>query len=226
MTSLKNKRWFKIISILIVIFLIQFTIIDLTVVFKANKYAIDNSKTVPDTQCIIVFGAYVYSDGTPCDMLKDRLDTALEILKNSPNKDIKVIVTGDHGKKNYDEVNAMRKYLMENGVEDSKIFMDHAGFSTYESIYRARDIFKVESAVVVTQNYHLKRATYLARNMGIEAYGIKADKHNYVSIIKYSIRESLAIYKDFFKVNVLKSKPTFLGDEIPINSSDSSVTHD
>jgi len=135
-------------------------------------------------------------------------------------------VTGDHGDLNYDEVNAMRKYLEQREIATSNIFMDHAGFSTYESIYRAKEIFDVKKAVIVTQGYHLKRAIYIARKKGIEVYGVAADKHIYVDIKKYQLRESFAVCKDFFLVNVFKIKPKFLGDKIPVMSSDGKLTHD
>lgn len=173
---------------------------------------------------IIIPGAYVYPSGRVSDILKDRLDTAVEVLRD--NKDSKILVTGDHGQSSYDEVNGMRKYLEEKGVDTSNIFMDHAGFSTYESIYRAKEIFDVKKAIIVTQDYHLKRAVYIARKKGIDAYGVAADKHIYVDIKKYKVRESLARYKDFFLVNALKTKPKFLGDKIPVMSSDSRLTHD
>lgn len=194
------------------------------VIYDSNKYILDKNSPIPKIDAIIIPGAFVYSSGKVSDILKDRLDTSLELLKS--NKDIKIIVTGDHGTSNYDEVNAMRKYLEQRGIVTSNIFMDHAGFSTYESIYRAKDIFDVKKAVIVTQNYHLKRAIYIARKKGMEAYGVAADKHIYVDIKKYEVRESFARCKDFFLVNVFKMKPKFLGEKIPVMNSDGSLTHD
>lgn len=213
----------KLIFIFLSVFTVQFLCVNLWVINKANKYIVDKH-FVPGVECIIIPGAYVYPDGRLSDILKDRVDTAIEIFKENSN--LKILVTGDHGNLQYDEVNNMRKYLEQKGVKRSSIFLDHAGFSTYESIYRAKHIFKVNSAVIVTQDYHLKRAVYSARGMEIEAYGVKADKHIYVNIVKYKIRESLAIYKDFISVNILKPNPKFLGKEIPINTSSSEETHD
>ncbi len=211
------------IFIVLLIFSFQFLCVNFWVISKANKYIVDK-QFVPNVECIIIPGAYVYPDGRLSDILKDRVDTALEIYKKNSN--LKILVTGDHGNLQYDEVNNMRKYIEQKGIKASSIFLDHAGFSTYESIYRAKYIFKVDSAVIVTQDYHLKRAVYSARGMGIEAYGVKADKHIYVDIIKYKIRESLAIYKDFISVNISRPKPQFLGKEIPINTSSSEETRD
>ena len=199
-------------------------LINLIVIVNANKYIINKNSSIPKTDVIIVLGAYVSPNGKVSDILKDRLDTAIEIYEK--NKDIKIIVTGDHGATDYDEVNTMRRYLESKSVESSKIYMDHAGFSTYESIYRAKAIFDVKSAIIVTQDYHLKRAVYIGRQKGIIAYGIKADKHKYLAIAKYKLREDLARVKDFFLVNVFKTKPKYLGDKIPVMSSPSSLTHD
>jgi SanA protein len=199
-------------------------IINLVVINKANKYIIKENSSIPKTDVIIVLGAYVFPDGKVSDMLKDRLDTAYELYEK--NKDIKIIVSGDHGRSDYDEVNTMRKYLEKRGIDTSKIYMDHAGFSTYESIYRAQAIFDVKSAIIVTQDYHLKRAVYIARQKGIKAYGVAADKHHYLIIQEYKAREAVARIKDFFYVNLLNPKPKFLGDKIPVMNSPSSLTHD
>lgn len=201
----------------------HFICVDFWVINKANKCIVDKN-SVPRVEYIIIPGAYVYPDGRLSDILKDRVDTALEIHKENSN--LKILVTGDHGNLQYDEVNNMRKYLEQREIKSSSIFLDHAGFSTYESIYRAKHIFKVNSAVIVTQDYHLKRSVYSARGMGIECYGVKADKHIYVDIVKYKLRESLAIYKDFIAVNILKPNPKFLGKEIPINTGDFKETRD
>lgn len=206
------------------IIILSFFIINLTVTYNSNKYILDKNSLIPKVDVLIIPGAYVYPSGKVSDILKDRLDTSLELLQD--NKTLKILITGDHGNSSYDEVNAMRKYLEQKGVDTSNIFMDHAGFSTYESIYRAKDIFNVKRAIIVTQDYHLKRAVYIARKKGIEAYGVAADKHIYVDIKKYQIREDLAICKDFLLVNVFKIKPKFLGEKIPVMNSDSRLTHD
>lgn len=217
------KSFKYIISILFILIFLLF-IINLIVTHEASKYILDKNSSIPKVDAVIIPGAFVYSSGKVSDILKDRLDTALELMKN--NKDLKIIVTGDHGDPNYDEVNAMRNYLEQRGIPTANIFMDHAGFSTYESIYRAKEIFDVNKAVIVTQDYHLKRAVYIARKKGIEAYGVTADKHVYVEIKKYQVRESFAICKDFFLVNVLRIEPKFLGDKIPVMNSDGRITHD
>lgn len=174
--------------------------------------------------CILVLGAGVGSGGQLSWVLKDRLDTALRALEQYPG--CKVLVTGDHGRKNYDEVNAMRGYLEENGVSTDDIFMDHAGFNTYDSMYRARDIFKVTAPIIVTQEFHLSRAVYLAQAMGLNASGLSADLHEYPGQLRFSLREVPARAKDLLQVHITRPEPKYLGAQIPIGSSDGRATHD
>lgn len=133
-------------------------------------------------------------------------------------------MTGDHGRTNYDEVNAMKNYAIRHGIESGDVFMDHAGFSTYESMYRARDVFRVKRLVVVTQGYHLYRALYNARAMGMEAYGVSSDLRHYARQSYFDFREYMARVKDFLW-NIFKPQPTYLGEAIPI-SGDGDVTND
>ena len=161
-------------------------------------------------------------DGSLSLMLKDRLDKAIELYKQGISE--KIIVSGDHGREEYDEVNAMKKYLIENEIPSESIFMDHAGFSTYESLYRAGYIFKVEKLIVVTQEYHLYRAVYIGNKLGIETYGVPAEKTLYYGQTSREIREILARDKDFVKC-IFKSKPTYLGESIPV-SGNGDLTND
>ncbi len=164
--------------------------------------------------CILVLGAQVRSDGSVSLMLADRLDTALELYEAGVSD--RILVSGDHARDDYDEVNAMRDYLMARGVPSSRIFMDHAGFDTYDSLYRARDVFEVRSCVVVTQEFHLKRALYIAGELGLEAQGVDAALHEYGRADYYRAREILARTKAYLDCVVLHSKPTYLGPVIPI----------
>ena len=179
-----------------------------------------------DIDVILVLGAGVKDDGTPCDMLIDRLKTSIEVKKQL-GEDVKFLLTGDHSKNDYNEVGSMKKFIQNNcEINDSNIFLDHAGFSTYESIYRAKEIFKVNKMVVVTNEYHLPRTLYIANKLGIKAYGIPSDIKNYWHIETYEHRERLAQVKDYLYVNLLKPTPTFLGDEIPVDSSNGKITDD
>ena len=166
-------------------------------------------------ECILVLGASVTSDGVPSPILQDRLDTAIDLY----NKGVapKLLLSGDNGPMVYNEVKAMPNYALEAGVDENDIYLDHAGFSTYESIYRAKYIFKVDSMIVVTQTYHLYRSLYGCRRMGITAMGAAADQYTYAGQEKREIREVLARDKDFVKW-IFKPQPTFLGDAVPISA--------
>ena len=166
-----------------------------------------------DVDCILVLGCLVKSDGVPSDMLHDRLQRGVELydLGAAP----KILMTGDHGRDDYDEVDAMKRFAVEAGVPSENVFMDHAGFSTYESMYRARDIFKAKKILIVTQEYHLYRAIYIAESLGLEAYGVAADYRSYSGQLSRDVREMLARVKDF-GTSIFKPKPTFLGEAIPI----------
>jgi len=170
-----------------------------------------------DIDCILVLGCHVRSQ-----YLADRLTTAFGLYDMGASP--KLLMTGDHGREVYDEVNFMLDKAEEHGIERKDVFTDHAGFSTYESIYRAKEIFGAERIIIVTQEYHLYRALYLAEKLGIEAYGVSASLHGYGSQDYQDMRESLARMKDFFYA-LIKPEPTFLGESIPI-SGDAYPSHD
>ena len=181
----------------------------------------DQYSNLSDVDCIIILGAGIWGD-KPSHMLEDRLQEGIKLYQN--NVSDKIIMSGDHGKKEYDEVNIMKNYAIEKGIPSENIFMDHAGFSTYESIYRAKEIFQAKKIVIVTQKYHLYRALYIANRLGIEAYGVGSDPRQYVGATNREIREILARNKDFIKC-IFKPKPTYLGDTIPVNGN-GDVTND
>jgi vancomycin permeability regulator SanA len=149
-------------------------------------------------------------------MLRDRLDKGLALYFAGAAP--KLLLSGDNGQEQYDEVNAMKQYVLDAGVPAEDIFLDHAGFSTYESMYRARDIFKAEQVIVITQKYHQYRAIYAARKLGVEAYGVSAVQKAYAGQSYREIREILARTKDFLKL-VVQPEPTYLGEAIPISGS-------
>ena len=133
-------------------------------------------------------------------------------------------MSGDHGQKEYDEVNTMKQVAVDAGIPSNDIFMDHAGFSTYETLYRAKKIFEADKIIVVTQKYHLYRTMYIAEKLGIEAYGVNADYHTYWGQSNRDAREILARCKDFIKT-IFKPEPKYLGDAIPV-SGDGDITND
>ena len=223
---MEGKKYIKVLKKMMVTFMCILVIILCGALVIINNVQAKGEKrivtkdTLPEkVDAIIVLGAGVREDGTPSDILTDRLSTSLDILNMGVEG--KLLLSGDHGKEGYNEVATMKDYILKNSdIKEKDIFLDHAGFSTYDSIYRAKDIFKVESAIIITNEYHLPRALYLAEKLGIDAYGYTSDKREYYYMDAYKKREKIAQLKDFLFVNVLKPEPKFLGDSIPVNTSD------
>ncbi len=216
----------KLIIILVVIAVAVAVVlcsVNLNVIKTAEKYMYspDEADLLPQADCIIVLGAGLRPDGSPSHMLRDRLDCAIELYYSGIAN--KIIMSGDHGRTEYDEVNTMKNYAVTKGVPAEDIFLDHAGFSTYDTVYRAKEIFCVEAPVIVTQKYHLYRAVYNARSLGIDAYGVNSDPFRYVGQTMRDIREAAARVKDFVYC-IFKPEPTYLGEKIDINSVPASAT--
>ena len=174
--------------------------------------------------CILILGCLVRADNEPSLILRDRLDTGIALYNAGAAP--KIIMSGDHGRVSYDEVNTMKAYAIERGVPSEDIFMDHAGFSTYESMYRARDIFCAEDIIVVSQKFHLNRALYIADGLGLRARGVASDINGYGGKAELfnEIRESAARCKEFFNM-MIKPQPTYLGETIPV-WGDGNATND
>ncbi|MBO5424536.1 MAG: YdcF family protein [Lachnospiraceae bacterium] len=218
------KRIVAVVMIMCVTAAVLFAGINIYVKHKVKDKIIDveAAKELDDVDCIIVLGASVIDSDTPSLMLKDRLEKGIELYYET---DIpKLLMSGDHGGVYYDEVNVMKNYAIKKGVPSSDIFMDHAGFSTYESMYRAKEIFGAKKVIIVTQEYHLTRAIYIAEALGLEAYGVPAEDVRYAGQTGRDVREFLAIGKDFFSV-IFKPEPSMLGMPIDI-SGDGDVTND
>ncbi len=174
-----------------------------------------------DPQCIFVLGCAVWKGGEPSPMLKDRLDAAIRLYNEGVAP--KILLSGDNSIDNYNEPVCMFNYALEQGVPKEDIFLDFAGFSTYESIYRAKEVFCVDRMIVVTQKYHLYRTLKTCETLDVEAKGVASDQREYRGKYYRVMREIFARNKDFFK-GIIKPEPTYLGDEIPIDG-DGSVTH-
>lgn len=217
------KKIFKILIVIAIISIILVLSINFYVIGIAkNKMIKDNDySSLKNVDCILILGAGIWGD-KPSPMLQDRLDEGIKLYKEGIAS--KIIMSGDHGREEYDEVNIMKEYAIEQGVPSEDIFMDHAGFSTYESIYRAKEIFDADNIVIVTQEYHLYRALYIADKLDINAYGINSDPRQYSGQLFREIREILARNKDFINC-IIKPKPTYLGESIPV-SGDGNVTND
>lgn len=227
---MKNKLIKKIVKrILFVLLIIAGAVIlfivgaNLIVILTtAGRMLTVQEATDKDVDCIIVLGAGVRPDGTPSLMLQDRLDKAAELYEAGVSD--KIIVSGDHRSRYYDEVNTMKNYLVEKGVPSEAVFMDHAGLSTYDTMYRAANIFGVKAAVVVTQQYHMYRALYDARALGIDAYGVCAEKKEYNGQTYRDIREVAARIKDMCCC-ILKPESEVTGETISLEES-GDVTND
>jgi len=225
----KRRTALKIILILAVcafIGVIFMAVINAHVKASAQPYIIPRDQALEgiglpeNADCIMVLGCQVDDSGRPRAMLSDRLDCGIQLYNIGAAP--KLLMTGDHGRVTYDEVNAMKTYAMDRGIISDDVFMDHAGFSTYESMYRARDVFQADCIIIVTQEYHLYRSIYNARALGIEAYGVAAAPRSYYGQTRMSLREMLARCKDYMFC-IFQPEPTFLGEVIPI-SGDGDLT--
>lgn len=232
MKSIKNYEKYKkrIIHTLIILtftFLLCITgALMLNIYIKGSSkdkiLSSDDALKIEDIDCILVLGAGVREDNTPSHMLEDRLLESISLYEKQAAP--KILMSGDHGRENYDEVSVMKKFAINKGVPSEDIFMDHAGFSTYESLYRAKEIFGCKRIVIVTQKYHLYRALYIADSLGIEAYGVPSDPRTYFGQSYRELREILARDKDFFSC-LFKVRPTYLGDPISLDQS-GDITND
>ncbi len=181
---------------------------------KTGREIIRNADTVPRKQAALVLGAKVHEGGRLSDMFRDRVETAIGLYETEKVR--KILVSGDHGQQDYDEVNAARDYLLAKGIPSEDIFLDHAGFDTYDSVYRARDVFEAQSVIIVTQAYHLPRALYIAEKLGVDAAGVSTDRNAYGGQETRDFREKLAIVKAWLDV-LINSRPKYLGEPIPLS---------
>ena len=197
--------------------ILSVAIINFYMISYADRYTIteEEASDLADIDCIMVLGCGVYQNN-PTPLLEDRLKRGVAVFQTGVSP--KILMSGDHGQENYDEVNVMKQYALDQGIPEKDIFMDHAGFSTYESMCRAREIFGIDKMIIVTQKYHLPRAVYLARKLGIEAYGIASDYRSFGGQFYRDCREVLARVKDFF-VAIIQPDPTYLGEAIPISGN-------
>ena len=213
----KINRMIKIMIIGIIILMIA--------IFSLNIYVVNNTKNeivkeenvsnIEGVDCILILGAGIWGD-KPSPMLEDRLKEGIVLYKQGTTK--KIIMSGDHSREDYDEVKIMKEYAESEGVPSEDIFMDHAGFSSYDSVYRAKEIFGVQKMIIVTQKYHLYRSLYIAKKLGIEAYGIESNLRTYPGQVFREIREILARDKDYFKC-IMKLEASIMGEKISLDGS-------
>ncbi len=222
------KKICKIIGIVVGSIAIAFVVLTLGInayvrlSTKNRIISVSEAAELDDVDCIIVLGASVKHGNTPSLMLADRLDKSVEVYNTGVAP--KVIMSGDHGGKYYNEVQVMKDYAITKGVPSEDIFMDHAGFSTYDTMYRAKEVFGAKKVIIITQKYHLYRSVYIARKLGLDAYGVATDDFKYHNQTKRDIREIFAVDKDFIW-SMFKFDPVFLGEKIPLDQS-GDVTND
>ena len=191
-------------------------------VANPNILTVEQAKNLKDVDCIIVLGCQVRGDGSLSAMLHDRLWRSVQLYDAGVSA--KLLMSGDHGHDHYNEVGAMKQFAIDRGVPSKDVFMDHAGFSTYETMYRAKEVFQARKVVIVTQEYHLYRAVYVAEKLGLEAYGVASDLQGYAGQFNRDVREVMARCKDV-AMCLLKPEPTYLGEAIPV-SGNGNVTND
>ena len=219
-----KHRWILIIAPITIVTVLLAAVFGIDAFVRASvRDRIVSATAVPKAECILVLGAGVKEDGSPSSMLADRLDQGIALYQAGVADYL--LMSGDHGQADYDEVNVMKQYAIDRGVPSEAIFMDHAGFSTYDSMARARDVFALNRIVVVTQTYHLYRALYIADRLGLDAYGVGADPRSYVGETYRNLREIVARNKDFF-LAWWQPDPTHLGEIIPVVGGNGDVTND
>ncbi|MCQ2430267.1 MAG: YdcF family protein [Clostridia bacterium] len=148
--------------------------------------------------CILILGAGLRDDGSPSHMLYDRVVTGTDLWLSDPDGFGALLMSGDHTG-DYNEPAAMKTLAVSLGADDRRVFLDHEGYSTYESLIRARDVYGAKRVLIVTQEYHLYRALWIARSLGLDACGVTADKRSYTKETYREAREALARYKDYWK---------------------------
>ncbi|MCR4274912.1 MAG: YdcF family protein [Candidatus Campbellbacteria bacterium] len=203
---------FKLYVLVSLCFLIAFIFVTNSVIYVGTKpYIYSDVTSAPDAEAALIPGAAVLGDGTLSPIFVDRVEMAIRLYE--ARKVSKILVSGDNSTVSHNEVNPVRLYLIHRGVPDQDIFLDHAGFDTYSTMYRARDIFGVSSVLITTQSFHLPRSVFIARRLGIQAYGVNADVGNI--LFRNTIREVFANEKAVLDL-MFHTEPKYLGEEIPI----------
>lgn len=187
---------------------------NLVITQTTKDYIVESPEDAPHAQVAIVLGARIWVDGTPMDMLGDRLETGVRLYEQG--KVDKLLLSGEHEGVPYNQVDTMLEYVLDRGVPPEDVFTDNAGLSTYDTMYRARDVFQVESALVVTQGFHLSRAVYTARHLGLDAVGVVADLQTYRDYAPNAAREILARVNAIIELHVTRPAPAESGKSLPI----------
>ncbi len=209
----KIKRFVLVVVVLCVVALVVVVITNSNVTAKTDSVIFTELKDVPRTKVAIIFGAGINGD-QPSRYLKDRLDAGISLYKN--HKVDKILLSGDNGRDEYDELSVMKLYCQKNGIDTAKIYIDYAGFDSYSTMYRAKYIFNVDTAILVSQKYHLNRCVYLGDKLGIKSFGYSADRGVYPGYKYYAFREKLSVTKAVLDV-MRNRKPKYLGKQVDVN---------
>ncbi|WP_433779284.1 SanA/YdcF family protein [Flavobacterium anhuiense] len=207
------KKYFKIALYLAIIGLIAVVSVNYYVKSSTKTKIYYSAKKFPKNDVGIIFGAGI-NGNQPSKYLKDRLDAGIMLWKTKRIN--KILLSGDNGRDEYDELTVMKNYCYNHGVDTTKIFIDYAGFDTYSTMYRAKHIFKIKRATLISQKYHLNRAIYIGQKLGIKCVGYSANKGEYLGYKYVCFREYGSIFKSFFDV-LRNREPRFLGTQIDIN---------
>jgi len=207
------RRHFSVALVFVLTLIALAMMVPIVMRTLVDRYITTTVDSVPRTEVALVLGASVYR-GKPSPVLAERADVAVALYR--ANKVSKILVTGDNGTLSYDEVTPVRKYLLGAGIPSQDIFLDHAGFDTYSSMYRAREVFLARSLTIVTQDFHLPRALWIARRLGLDAYGIVAaggenSPSDYIREIPAAIKALLNVFTD--------RQPKYLGPTIPLSGN-------
>ena len=209
----KIKRFVLVVVALCVVALVVVVITNSNVRAKTDSVIFTELRDVPRTNVAIIFGAGI-NGNQPSRYLKDRLDAGISLYKN--HKVDKILLSGDNGRDEYDELSVMKLYCQKNGIDTTKIYIDYAGFDSYSTMYRAKYIFNVDTAILVSQKYHLNRCVYLGDKLGIKSFGYSADRGAYPGYKYYAFREKLSVAKAFLDV-MRNRKPKYLGKQVDVN---------
>jgi len=207
------KKYLKIFVFLVIIGIIAIVSVNYYVKSSTKNRIQYSIKKFPKNDVGIIFGAGI-KDNQPSKYLKDRLDAGILLYK--ANRINKILLSGDNGRDEYDELTVMKNYCYQHGVDTTKIFIDYAGFDTYSTMYRAKHIFNIKKATLISQEYHLNRAIYIGNKLGIKSTGYSANQGEYKGYKYVTFREYLSTFKSFLDV-IRNREPHFLGNPIDIN---------
>jgi SanA protein len=207
------KKYFKILFYLSIIGLIVILLVNFYVKSETNSDIHESFNQVPKFEVGIIFGAGI-NGNKPSKYLKDRLDAGILLFKSK--KINKILLSGDNGNDAHDELTVMKKYCFINGIDTTKIYIDYAGFDTYSTMFRAKSIFKVDKALLISQKYHLNRAIFIGNKIGVKSVGFSANVGEYKGYKYVCFREYFSVFKA--TIDILRNrKPYFLGNEVNIN---------